>query len=310
LTNTGKTLFCFQAFSSCSRAAVASTFASANRKKHSSKIKNRNMENNAMLSTEQQFKLCSVKLLPEPLWIKAAREAIRINPVNAPASHQLRMAAPGEVPSPQRLALLTQKYWGIEGVNLTVGFLDNPPADLRARILSHMNAWGEFGNIKFRETKQDAQVRIARQRGEGYWSYLGTDVLQISYDEPTMNLDSFTMNKPDSEFYRVVRHETGHTLGFPHEHMRQEIVNRIDKEKAIAYFMRTQGWSREEVIAQVLTPINPGEILGTPNADSLSIMCYWLPGEIMEDQEEITGGRDITSSDADFASIIYPKRAA
>jgi hypothetical protein len=29
---------------------------------------------------------------------------------------------------------------------------------------------------------------------------------------------------PDAEFYRVVRHETGHTLGFPHEHMRKEII--------------------------------------------------------------------------------------
>jgi hypothetical protein len=28
-----------------------------------------------------------------------------------------------------------------------------------------------------------------------------------------MNLDSFTTSTPDSEFYRVVRHETGHTLG-------------------------------------------------------------------------------------------------
>ena len=59
-------------------------------------------------------------------------------------------------------------------------------------------------------------VRIARTANDGYWSYLGTDVLQIPAGEPTLNLDSFTMNTPDSEVYPVVRHDTGHTLGFPH----------------------------------------------------------------------------------------------
>jgi hypothetical protein len=51
-----------------------------------------------------------------------------------------------------------------------------------------------------------------------------------------MNLDSFTMQMPESEFHRVIRHETGHTLGCPHEHMRRELVDRIDEEKAIEFF--------------------------------------------------------------------------
>ena len=49
-----------------------------------------------------------------------------------------------------------------------------------------------------------------------------------------MNLEAFTMDTPDSEFFRVVRHETGHTLGFPHEHMRKAIIDRLDPEKVIA----------------------------------------------------------------------------
>ena len=73
-------------------------------------------------------------------------------------------------------------------------------------------------SVKKREAESRAQVRIARTREDGYWSYLGTDILSIDASQQTMNLDSFSMNTPDSEFYRVVRHETGHTLGFPHEH--------------------------------------------------------------------------------------------
>ena len=51
-----------------------------------------------------------------------------------------------------------------------------------------------------------------------------------------MNLQGFTMNTPEAEYRRVVRHEAGHTLGFLHEHMRRELVARIDPEKAYEYY--------------------------------------------------------------------------
>jgi hypothetical protein len=170
-----------------------------------------------------------------------------------------------------------------------------------------MNAWGTFSNVQFSETSQNAQVRISRTQGDGYWSYLGTDVLSIGANNPTMNLDSFTMNTRDSEFFRVVRHETGHTLGFPHEHMRSEIVDKIDREKAIAYFMRTQGWTREQVIAQVLTPLNQSALMASAQADPNSIMCSWLPAEIMKSGVGIPGGTDIDATDGQFAGTVYPK---
>jgi len=208
-----------------------------------------------------------------------------------------------------RIAVLTTKYWGVAGVRLTVGFLDTPPADLRKRILRHMNAWSTTANVTFTESRVEPQVRIARAGGRdgGYWSYLGTDILSIPDDEPTMNLESFTMNTPESEFVRVVRHEAGHTLGFPHEHMRRQLVNRIDRRKAIAYFRRTQGWTEEDVKQQVLTPLEERSLLGTTNADQTSIMCYQIPGAITKDGKPILGGKDIDATDAEFVATIYPK---
>ena len=82
---------------------------------------------------------------------------------------------------------------------------------------------------------QAGDVRISLT-GNGYWSYLGTDILHIPSNMPTMNLQNFSMNTPESEYKRVVRHETGHTLGFPHEHLQRDIVNRIDPQKAYDYF--------------------------------------------------------------------------
>jgi hypothetical protein len=255
--------------------------------------------------------VCTPKRLPLDLMVPAARKAVEINPVNHPPLHRLTRVIPGFEPTAERIALVTTKYWGIGGVRLTVAFMDNPPANLRKRILQHMNVWGAKANVKFVETRTNAQVRIAREGGAngGYWSYLGTDVLLIPKNQQTMNLEEFSMNTPESEYRRVVRHETGHTLGFPHEHMRKALVDKIDVAKAIEFFERTQGWSEEEVRQQVLTPLEESSLLGT-TADPKSIMCYQLPGSITKDGKPIVGGKDIDASDAAFAGRIYPKKSA
>src|SRR5215203_1302759 len=103
------------------------------------------------------------------------------------------------------------------------------------------------------------------------------------------------MNTQDSEYPRVVRHETGHTLGFPHEHMRRQLVDRLDREKVITEFMRTQGWSREEVINQVLTPIEESQLIST-EIDANSIMCYQIDGSLTLDGKPIPGGADINET--------------
>ena len=257
--------------------------------------------------------VCSARMLPRHRWVAAAEMAVKINPLNNAPIERLRQAMPEFNPQPEQLAVLTSKYWGAGGVYLTVGFLDNPPRDLRARILSHMNAWSETGNIQFVETNVDPQVRITRTPEDGYWSYLGTDILDseiVGANEPTMNLQSFTMDTPDSLFHSVVAHETGHTLGFPHEHLRRELVERIDRDKAIAYYQEAEEWTPEETIRNVLTPLEESSIMATPRADSTSIMCYQIPGSITKDGNPIVGGTEISSSDYEFVAQIYPKPGA
>jgi hypothetical protein len=228
--------------------------------------------------------VCTPKSLPASKQLIAAKTAIRMNPFNRPRLNQLGTGKMGIRATPQRIAVATAKYWGLQGVHLTVAFLDNAPKDLKKRILLHMNAWGTTANVSFVETSTDPQVRIARVEGEegGYWSYLGTDILHIKKTEQTMNLEGFTMQTLESEFHRVVRHETGHTLGFPHEHLRKALVAKLDVAKTVAYFKRTQGWSETDVRAQVLTPIEESTLRGT-SVDAKSIMCYQLPGSITKD---------------------------
>ena len=255
--------------------------------------------------------VCTPKSLPASKQPAAAKKAIEINPANHPGARAMRVAAsaPGGL---ARLSLVIGRRWPATGVRLTVKFLDNPPKDLRRRIILHMNAWAKTANVMFTETSGAAKVRIARLDSppdmSGYWSYVGTEILHIPASQPTLNLEAFTMNTPESEFHRVVRHETGHTIGFPHEHMRRELVKLIDPAKAIKYFGRTQGWTRDEVREQVLTPIEESSLLGTAHSDARSIMCYQIPGSITKSGKPIVGGRDIDAKDYAFAASIYPKQ--
>ncbi len=290
------------------------------------------------MAENEDFIGCELKTLPLDMQVAAATVARDYNPANSPppeavqATISMTMTAlmgfappraagvrgtetDAESPltteelvlSPGHLAVLTSRYWGSSGVKLTVGFpFDSTPKDLQNKILAYANEWGRYANIKFVLTATDPQVRINRA-ADGYWSYLGTDILSIPKNEPTMNLQGFTMSTKDSEFMRVVPHEFGHCCGFGHEHARKEIVAKLDVNKTIAYFERNQGWSASQTRQQVLTPLNEASIRGTPNADQDSIMCYQLPGSITVDGQPIRGGAKIDDMDGQWSNKLYPK---
>ncbi len=249
-------------------------------------------------------------LLPVEKAERAARRAIEINPANAADMRSVTRSAGGASGGPRRIAIVTARRWPASGVKLAVQFLDNPTKTLRARLLSHMNAWGVSANVHFAETRETGEVRIARldrpRSMAGYWSYIGTEILEAELDQPTMNLEGFTMRESEEEFRRVVRHEAGHTLGFDHEHMRADLVKRIDPAKAFKHYARTDGWSRQDVRKQVLTPLDKHSIMGTTTSDPDSIMCYQIPAEITKNGVEIPGGLDINANDAAFAARLYP----
>lgn len=210
--------------------------------------------------------------------------------------------------SPAVIAVVKSNYWGKHGKRLTTSFMDNPSKALKNEIMKHLNMWSSRANVEFVESDVDPLVRIDRRSGQtwgGYWSYVGTEILGVPKDQPTMNFEGFTMKKPPSEFRRVVCHEAGHTLGFPHEHMRKSFVQRIDPEKAYAYFQVTEGWSRQDVDEQVLSPLSERSLIDTP-PDQTSIMCYQLPASIMRDNKPILGGNKINETDYRFAATIYP----
>ena len=183
------------------------------------------------------------KAVPKRLAVKAARHAIGINPVNAPLRPlgALGMSAPSD---PLSIAVLTGKYWGPHPATLTVSFMESTPADLRARIVSHLNAWTRTGGITFAETQGTGQVRISRGPG-GYWSYLGTDVLLIPRNRPTMNLQGVHDEHAGvgvsgaSSGMRPGIRSASRTSTCARSWWRASTA-----QKAYDYFRRTQGWDR------------------------------------------------------------------
>ena len=252
---------------------------------------------------------CRIMNLPEDMLAAARKTAVDINPANDVPEFMMhalvsRGGMGGEL-SPGALAVLTNKYWGSDGAKLSVSFMDNPSKELRDRILSHMNAWSEFCNISFAWSQSTGQVRIDRS-GREYWSYLGPDILHIPLNQPTMRLGGFTMNTPESEYRRVVRHETGHTAGFPHEHMLPEIVALLDIRKTIIWAEQALGWDESMARSQILTPLNPNSIRMSAHADVNGVMCYMLPASITKNGRPIPGGNDIDQIDREFAAVLYP----
>ncbi|HEX8027572.1 MAG TPA: hypothetical protein VF491_03875, partial [Vicinamibacterales bacterium] len=131
--------------------------------------------------------ICRPRSLPASRMAAAARRAVTINPANAIEHRVIERTPVGRRGGKRRLALLKGRRWPVTGVKLSVQFLDTPPKDLRARILLHMNAWGKSCNVLFTETSSTGQVRIARldspEDMSGYWSYIGTEILEIDEDE-------------------------------------------------------------------------------------------------------------------------------
>ncbi|HDX9637546.1 TPA: hypothetical protein ROY20_005477 [Bacillus cereus] len=173
--------------------------------------------------------------------------------------------------------------------------------------------WISLGiGMKFKEvaTREEAEIRIGFMRGDGAWSYIGRDIidLELSKDERTMNF-GWDLTRDPSEIDTAI-HEIGHTLGFPHEHQNPKAGIEWDEEAVYAALAKPPNkWNREKTYHNIIRKINPDTVQGS-NWDPNSIMHYPFKAGLIKKpvqyQNGITPAGGFSERDKLWVRTFYP----
>jgi hypothetical protein len=178
-----------------------------------------------------------------------------------------------------RLIQYSAKKW-VNGTKLRYYFFEsgaNSAGDEQKDIVRQgFEVWKNVGiGIEFEEVRNisEAEIRIGFLQGDGAWSYVGRDVIDIpKQGERTMNFGWDL--RADSRGVGVPVHEIGHTLGFPHEHQNPFSGIRWNEEAVYRHFAGSpNNWTRETTFNNILKKLEEGEVKGS-HWDSNSIMHY------------------------------------
>lgn len=173
------------------------------------------------------------------------------------------------------------------------------------------NVWRDVGiGLSFTEvtSPEAAEIRIGFQQGDGYWSYIGTDVLRIGLAERTMNF-GYDLTQ-DSRGVDVPVHEIGHTLGFPHSHQNPFSGIVWNRQAVIDYFSGPPNrWDLATIEHNILNKLSSQLVEGS-NWDPNSIMHYAFIAGLIDEPEQYRNGLRPTPglSDTDVTQVrfFYP----
>jgi hypothetical protein len=250
--------------------------------------------------------MCLDTALPRTKQIMAAACAICENVENTPGvASASRVAAPLLSINPQHMALMTGRKWAV-GRKLRVSFMGGQ-SSVRQRVAAQASKWMNYAGIALEFVDDPAaEIRVAFRSGDGSWSYIGTDALQIAPGSPTMNFGWLTSGTADDEYARVVLHEFGHALGCIHEHQHPQAGIPWDREAVYRYYWQTNGWPRWMVDENVFDRL-PASQTQFSAFDPASIMCYPVPNELTIGDYEIGWNLDLSPMDREFIATVYPK---
>lgn len=220
------------------------------------------------------------------------------------------------------MIIVSGRKW-VNGTKLSYYFFngnDGTPASWKGDsaqkkvVTQAFAAWKNLGiGLDFEEVKDknDAQVRIGFLKGDGAWSYVGRDVIDIasSPNERTMNFGWNITNDIDTAI-----HEIGHTLGAPHEHQNPNAGIVWDEEAVYAALAQPpNNWSRETTFHNIIRKLPANEVEGSTH-DPNSVMHYpFQPGLILEPVEFRNGinpAGGLSAKDKEFVKKFYPMLAA
>ena len=190
----------------------------------------------------------------------------RILPRNLMTPHPVKRRADGRLEA----IAIKEKPW-MNGSTLHVKFLGGTSVE-HSKVQKQAGWWMEVANIRFVfDNAPMAEIRIAFDKDNGAWSYVGTDCREIPVDEPTMNLGFLDGG--------TAAHEFGHAIGLAHEHQNPEGGIQWNEEVVIAECAKPpNNWPEDVTRHNILNKYSADQIMGTA-FDPDSIMLYFFPSE-------------------------------
>ena len=194
-----------------------------------------------------------------------------------------------------RLIRYLNRKW-VNGTTLRYYFFTNGPwagpAGELDLVRDGFGVWEDVGiGLKFEEVTNidDAEVRIGFLPGDGAWSYVGRDIIDIpGQQERTMNFGWPIAT--DTRGVDVAVHEIGHTLAFPHEHQNPFSGIVWDEQAVYAYFGGPpNNWPPAQTLHNVLRKLPAAAVEGSA-WDPDSIMHYGFPAGLILQPPEHRGG--------------------
>ncbi|MEZ5812111.1 MAG: M12 family metallopeptidase [Rhizobiaceae bacterium] len=226
-----------------------------------------------------------------------------------------RVFAPDVSSDRERLIVYMDKKW-VNGTVLHYYFFAEGawagPAGEMQLVRDGFKVWEDVGiGVRFEEVDniEDAEIRIGFLQGDGAWSYVGRDVIDIPGQfERTMNYGWRIASDPRG--VDVAVHEIGHTLGFPHEHQNPFAGIVWDEEAVYNYFGGPpNNWPRQQTFHNVLRKLPAATVEGS-DWDPDSIMHYGIaPGLILQPDEfrnGITPELGLSDHDMEEVKRFYP----
>ncbi|MFE9446551.1 M12 family metallopeptidase [Streptomyces sp. NPDC006602] len=170
--------------------------------------------------------------------------------------------------------------------------------------------WQDLGiGVSFTEVgdRSEAELRIGFQLGDGSWSTVGKDALQVGLNERTMNF-GWDLTAPGER--GTALHEIGHGLGMLHEHQSPFAGIHWDDEAVYADLAGSPNfWSRDRTHFNILRKLDAREVNGSV-WDPQSIMEYPFEAGLILEPEQYRAGIDppgtLSAADKEYVLRWYP----
>lgn len=171
--------------------------------------------------------------------------------------------------------------------------------------------WKDVGvGLEFEEVddRNQAEIRIGFERGDGYWSHLGRDVLDHGRNDRTMNFGRNLAQR--SNGMDTALHEIGHSLGLPHEHQSPFAGIGWNEEAVYAALaLPPNRWSRQRTFFNIIRKISADDVQGS-SWDRDSIMHYPFEAGLIDQPEALRNGLDprpgLSDRDKIWIRTYYP----